>query len=63
LDEMLQWCARDRPFQMLLGRDRRLLTLKVEPDVRSPLRQQWRLALDDRASRLALARRRAWLGR
>jgi len=63
LDEMLQWTARDRPFQLLLARDRRLQTLRVEPDLRSPLRQQWRLALDQRASRPALARRRAWLGR
>ncbi|HTP73210.1 MAG TPA: PDZ domain-containing protein [Burkholderiaceae bacterium] len=63
LDEMLQWSERDRPFQVLLARDRRMHTLRVEPDVRSPLRRQWRLALDDGAAPPALARRRAWLGR
>jgi len=63
LDEMLQWSPRDRPFQVLLARDRRLHTVRVEPDVRSPLRRQWRLALDDGAAQPALARRRAWLGR
>jgi hypothetical protein len=55
--------VRDRPFELLLVRERRLHTLKLEPDVRSPLRQQWRLALDDGAPRPALARRRAWLAR
>jgi len=63
LDEALQWTARDRPFELLLARERRLHTLRLEPDLRSPLRQQWRLALDDAAQRPALARRRAWLGR
>jgi len=62
LDEMLQWSAPERPFQLLLVRDRRLHTVRVEPDLRSPLRRQWRLALDDTAARPALSRRRAWLG-
>ncbi len=63
LDEMLQWCARDRPFELLLSRDRRLHHVRVEPEAHSPLHRQWRLALDDAAARPALARRRAWLGR
>ena len=63
LDDALQWTVRDRPFELLLVRERRLHTLRLEPDVRSPLRQQWRLALHDGAPRPALARRRAWLGR
>ncbi|MFI4930014.1 MAG: M61 family metallopeptidase [Burkholderiales bacterium] len=63
LDEALQWTVRDRPFELLLVRERRLHTLRLQPDVRSPLRQQWRLALDAGASPPALARRRAWLGR
>jgi len=63
LDEALQWTTRDRPFELLLVRDQRLRTLTVAPDVRSPLRQQWRLGMDERASAAALARRRAWLGR
>ncbi|HEX6020307.1 MAG TPA: PDZ domain-containing protein, partial [Burkholderiaceae bacterium] len=63
LDEMLQWSAPDRPFQLLLARDRRLHSVRVEPDLRSPLRRQWRLVLDDAGARPALGRRRAWLGR
>ncbi|HEU5294983.1 MAG TPA: PDZ domain-containing protein [Burkholderiaceae bacterium] len=63
LDEALQWTARDRPFDLLLVRERRLHTVRVEPDVRSTLRQQWRLTLDDSAPRPAVTRRRAWLGR
>jgi predicted metalloprotease with PDZ domain len=63
LDEALQWTVRDRPLELLLARERRLHTLTLQPDVRTPLRQQWRLALNDGASRPALARRRAWLGR
>jgi predicted metalloprotease with PDZ domain len=63
LDEALQWTVRDRPFDLLLARERRLHTVRLEPDVRSALRQQWRLALDDSAARPALTRRRAWLGR
>jgi predicted metalloprotease with PDZ domain len=63
LDEALQWIVRDRALELLLSRERRLHTLKVEPDVRSPQRQQWKLALNDGAPRAALARRRAWLGR
>ena len=63
LDEVLQWTVRDRPFELLLVRERRLHTLRLEPDVRSPLRRQWRLALDEAAPRPALVRRRAWLGR
>ena len=63
LDEALQWTVRDRPFELLLVRDRRLHTLRLRARCASPLRQQWRLALDDGAPRPALARRRAWLGR
>lgn len=62
LDEALQWSARDQSLELLVVRERRLHTLTLQPDVRSPLRQQWRLALDDSAPRPALARRRAWLG-
>jgi predicted metalloprotease with PDZ domain len=63
LDDALQWTARDRALALLLVRERRLLTVTLQPSLRSPLRQQWRLALDDGAPRPALARRRAWLGR
>ena len=63
IDEALQWSTRDRPLELLLVRDQRLRTLTVVPDPRSPLRQQWRLGLDERASAAALKRRRAWLGR
>jgi len=63
LDEALQWTVRDQALELLLSRERRLHTLSLEPDARSPLRQQCKLALNDGAPRAALARRRAWLGR
>jgi predicted metalloprotease with PDZ domain len=63
LEEALQWTTRDQPLELLLVRDQRLRTVTVAPDLRSPLRQQWRLGLDERASAAALKRRRAWLGR
>jgi predicted metalloprotease with PDZ domain len=63
LDDVLQWTARGRAFELLLVRERRLRTVMLEPDSRSPLARQWRLALNDAAPEPALARRRAWLGR
>jgi len=63
LDEALQWSTRDQPLELLLVRDQRLRAVTLTPDLRSPLRQQWRLGLDERASAAALERRRAWLGR
>jgi predicted metalloprotease with PDZ domain len=63
LDEALQWTVRDRPLELVLVRERRLHSVRLQPDVRSPLRVQWRLALSDGAPKPALARRRAWLGR
>jgi predicted metalloprotease with PDZ domain len=62
LDDALQWSDRDRPFELLLVREQRLRSVMLKPDARSPLRQQWRLSLDERASGQALAGRRAWLG-
>ena len=63
LDEALQWTVRDRPLELVLVRERRLHSVRLRPDVRSPLRVQWRLALSDGAPKPALARRRSWLGR
>ena len=63
LDEALQWTVRDRPLELVLVRERRLHSVRLQPDVRSPLRVQWRLALSDGAPKPALARRRSWLGR
>jgi predicted metalloprotease with PDZ domain len=63
LDDALQWSTRDRPLEVLLVREQRVRTITLEPDTRSPLRQQWRLSLNERAPGQALAGRRAWLGR
>jgi predicted metalloprotease with PDZ domain len=62
LDEALQWSGRDHSLELLLVRDQRLRSAIVEPDTRSPLRQQWRLGLETSPSAQALTRRRAWLG-
>ena len=63
LDEALQWTTPDRPLQLTLARERRLRSATLVPDPRSPLRRQWRLALNDAAPEAALVRRREWLGR
>jgi predicted metalloprotease with PDZ domain len=63
LDEAQGWTLPERPLQLLLVRDQRVRTVTVKPDARSPLRQQWRLVLDEQSPRPVLDRRRAWLGR
>jgi predicted metalloprotease with PDZ domain len=62
LDEALQWSTPDRPLELLVSRDRKLHTLTLKPEARSPLRRQHRLALSEQVPREVLARRRAWLG-
>ena len=63
LDEAQAWTQPAQPFELLLVRDQRVLSVTLRPDARSALAQQWRLSLNDRVAATALARRRAWLGR
>ena len=62
-DDAMQWTTLNRPLRLTLARERRLRSATLVPDPRTPLRQQWRLSLNDAAPEAALARRREWLGR
>jgi predicted metalloprotease with PDZ domain len=63
LDDAAQWIEPGQPFQLLVSRDQRVLTLTVQPQANSPfsalaaLHQAAPLGGDETA-----ARRRAWLG-
>jgi predicted metalloprotease with PDZ domain len=61
LDDALQWVAPGRPFELLLARDQRLLSLPVAMPAEAAT-SSISLVLDDNADVGALARRRAWLG-
>ncbi|MBL8348826.1 MAG: M61 family metallopeptidase [Burkholderiaceae bacterium] len=62
LDDALAWVAPAQPFELLLVRDQRVLTLTLRPDARSPLASTVSLQLQDKPLRGAAARRRAWIG-
>lgn len=61
LDDAQAWVGREQPFELLLCRDQRMLTLRVTPPADQALAQAPTLALHDRPARHALARRRAWI--
>jgi predicted metalloprotease with PDZ domain len=61
LDDALAWVGRDQPLQVLLVRDQRVLTLRLQPDARDTLASTVSLHLQDRPGRALAARRRAWL--
>jgi predicted metalloprotease with PDZ domain len=63
LDDAQQWLASGRPFEMLVVRDQRVLTLTVRPEPRSSLAHTVRLAEEAAPAPAAAAGRRAWLGR
>jgi len=62
LDEAQAWVQRDQPFELLLVRDQRVMTLRLRPDTASPLAGSVALQLDDKAGRASAARRHGWLG-
>jgi hypothetical protein len=62
LDDALAWAARDQPFELLLVRDQRVLTLRLRPEADSALATAVTLQLQPRPGRALAARRRAWLG-
>jgi predicted metalloprotease with PDZ domain len=61
LEEAQQWLAPGAPFDLLVARDQRLLTLRVRPDVRPA--PNVALHCIDKPEPAAAALRRAWLGR
>ena len=60
LDDAQQWLAAGQPFELLLVRDQRVLTLRVQPDATTP--PTLALALADKPSAAAASLRRGWLG-
>jgi predicted metalloprotease with PDZ domain len=61
LDDALAWVGRDQPLQVLLVRDQRVLTVRVQPDARDALASTVSLHLQDKPGRALATRRRAWL--
>jgi len=61
LDDAQQWLAAGQPFELLLVRDQRILTLRVQPDA-APSSTTLALALADKPSAAAASLRRGWLG-
>jgi predicted metalloprotease with PDZ domain len=62
LDDALTWLRPGVPFDLLLVRDQRVLTLAVQPQPDGPLASSLVLQLQDSPPKAAAARRRAWLG-
>ena len=62
LDDAQAWVQRDQPFELLLVRDQRVMTLRLRPDAAAPLAGTVSLLLDDKPGRAVATRRRAWLG-
>jgi predicted metalloprotease with PDZ domain len=60
LDDARAWLEPDKPFELLLVRDQRVVRRRVVPDARPP--RPVTLRLDDKPSPRALALRRGWLG-
>ena len=64
LDDAQQWLAAGQPFELLLVRDQRVLSLNVLPPVasRAAPTQTVALALADKPAAAAASLRRGWLG-
>ena len=62
LDDAQAWLQRDRPFELLLVRDQRVLTRWVRPEAGGLSADAVSLQLQDKMGRAAGQRRRAWLG-
>jgi predicted metalloprotease with PDZ domain len=60
LEEAQQWIVAGKPFELLLSRDQRLMTVRVKPDA-APAGNV-ALLLDGAAAKPAAALRRAWIG-
>ena len=62
LDEAQGWLARELPFELLLVRDQRVLTLRVDPLAGQAPGDALSLHLLDKPAAAVARRRRAWLG-
>ncbi|EHR72949.1 putative protease with the C-terminal PDZ domain [Burkholderiales bacterium JOSHI_001] len=62
LDDAANWVASGQPFDLLLVRDQRVLTLRVDPRAGSTALETLTLALAERPTAAVAQRRRAWLG-
>ena len=60
LDDAQQWVTNGQPFELLLSRDQRLRTLRVQPDAQPSTTVA--LALAEKPTQAASALRRGWLG-
>jgi predicted metalloprotease with PDZ domain len=61
IDDALGWIDPAKPFELMLVRDQRVLTLKVDPRAGPALTQTVQLSLVAKPGRAQAARRRAWL--
>jgi predicted metalloprotease with PDZ domain len=61
IDDAQAWVAPGQPFELLLVRDQRVLTLSVEPPAKEEVARTPSLALAEKAPSTAAALRRAWL--
>ena len=61
LDEAQAWITRDRPFELLLVRDQRVINVTLRPDAASALAGPVSLQLHDKPGRSAAKRRRDWI--
>lgn len=61
LDDALAWVPRDQPFELLLVRDQRVMTLRLVPQPGTPLASTVSLHLLDKPTRAVARRRRDWL--
>ena len=60
LEDARQWLPAGQPFDLLLSRDQRVLTLRVAPPL-TPAAPGWVLSLAERPAASVLALRNAWL--
>ena len=62
LEDAQAWLQRDEAFELLLVRDQRVLTLRVQPAPDTALAGNLALLLQDKPGRTVAALRRGWLG-
>ncbi len=61
LDDALAWVSRKQTVELLLVRDQRVLTLRLQPQPHGPLAGSLSLQLQDKPTRAARRRRQAWI--
>ena len=62
LDDALAWAGREQPFELLLVRDQRVMSLRVRPDAAAlPPAVNVSLHLQAKVPKAVAVRRRAWI--